>query len=115
MSNFGSIGGLMLGIFGLLIAVYGLDVHEPFASQVFFLGVVCAASGGIIVWLGNRRQNSSLTPKYVVESQRTESKTDPIPIVGGTQTTYTYRNDKSEVVIVFKNDMVKEKHGTFGQ
>lgn len=78
MSNFGSIGGLMLGIFGLLIAVYGLDVHEPFASQVFFLGVVCAASGGIIVWLGNRRQNSSLTPKYVVESQRTESKTDPI-------------------------------------
>ncbi len=78
MSNFGSIGGLMLGIFGLLIAVYGLDVHEPFASQVFFLGVVCAASGGIIVWLGNKRQNSSLTPKYVVESQRTESKTDPI-------------------------------------
>jgi hypothetical protein len=43
----------------------------------------------------------------------TESKTDPIPIVGGTQTTYTYRNDKSEVVIVFKNDQVKEKHGTF--
>jgi hypothetical protein len=45
----------------------------------------------------------------------TESKTDPIPIVGGTQTTFTYRNDKSEVVIVFKNDQVKEKHGTFGQ
>jgi hypothetical protein len=45
----------------------------------------------------------------------TESKTDPIPIVGGTQTTYTYRNDKSEVVIVFKNDQEKEKHGTFGQ
>lgn len=45
----------------------------------------------------------------------TESKDDPIPIVGGMQTTYTYRNDKSEVVIVFKNDQVKEKHGTFGQ
>lgn len=45
----------------------------------------------------------------------TESKTDPIPVVGGTQTTYTYRNDKSEVVIVFKNDQVKEKHGSFGQ
>ena len=43
----------------------------------------------------------------------TESKDDPIPIVGGTQTTYTYRNDKSEVTIVFKNDQVKEKHGTF--
>ncbi len=45
----------------------------------------------------------------------TESKTDPIPIVGGTQTTYTYRNDKSEVEIVFKNDQMKEKHGSFSQ
>jgi len=44
----------------------------------------------------------------------TDSKTEPIPIVGGTQTTYTYRNDNSEVVIVFKNDKVQEKHGTFG-
>src|SRR5579872_2437272 len=77
MNNFGPIGGLMMGIFGLLIAVYGLDVHEPFSSQVFFLGVVCAASGGIIVWLSNRRQNNSvLTQKYVVESQKIESKTD---------------------------------------
>lgn len=45
----------------------------------------------------------------------TESKDEPIPIVGGTQTTYTYRNDKNEAVIVFKNDQVKEKHGSFGQ
>jgi hypothetical protein len=45
----------------------------------------------------------------------TESKDEPIPLVGGTQTTYTYRNDSSEVVIVFKNDQVKEKHGTFNQ
>jgi hypothetical protein len=45
----------------------------------------------------------------------TESKDEPIPMVGGTQTTYTYRNDTSEVVIVFKNDQVKEKHGTFGK
>jgi len=44
-----------------------------------------------------------------------ESKTDPIPIVGGTQTTFTYHNDKDEVTIVFKNDQVKEKHGNFGQ
>ena len=44
-----------------------------------------------------------------------ESKDEPIPIVGGTQTTYTYHNNSSEVVIVFKNDQEKEKHGTFGQ
>lgn len=45
----------------------------------------------------------------------TESKTDPIPLVGGVQTTYTYRNNNSEVVIVFKNDKVQEKHGTFSR
>jgi SmpA / OmlA family len=45
----------------------------------------------------------------------TESKDDPIPIVGGTQTTYTYRNDTTEVTIIFKNDQVKEKHGSFGK
>ncbi|MEJ0000767.1 MAG: outer membrane protein assembly factor BamE [Verrucomicrobiota bacterium] len=45
----------------------------------------------------------------------TESRTDPIPVVGGTQTTYVYRNDKTEVTIVFKNDQVKEKHGAFDQ
>ena len=44
-----------------------------------------------------------------------ESKTDPIPIVGGTQTTYTYHSGSSDVTIVFKNDLMKEKHGTFAQ
>jgi hypothetical protein len=43
----------------------------------------------------------------------TESKTDPIPLVGGTSTTFTYHNDHADIVIVFKNDQVKEKHGTF--
>lgn len=42
-----------------------------------------------------------------------ESKTDPIPIVGGTQTTYTYHSGSSDVTIIFKNDLMKEKHGTF--
>ena len=45
----------------------------------------------------------------------TESKDEPIPLVGGTETTYTYRNDRSEVVIVLKNDQVKEKRGSFGK
>ena len=79
MSGFNTIGGLMIGIFGLLIAAYGLDVHESFSSQAFTLGVVCTASGGIIVWQGNRRQNSPAMPqKYAVESQKTDSQTDPI-------------------------------------
>ena len=45
----------------------------------------------------------------------TESHDEPIPLVGGTKTTYTYRNEKSEVTIVFKNDQMKEKHGSFNE
>ena len=44
-----------------------------------------------------------------------DSQSGPIPIVGGMQTIYTYHNSTSEVTIIFKNDLVKEKHGTFGQ
>lgn len=43
-----------------------------------------------------------------------DSKTEPIPIVGGTQTIYTYTSNSSDVTIIFKNDLMKEKHGTFG-
>ena len=45
----------------------------------------------------------------------TESKSEPIPIVGGTKTTYIYSTDKDRVVIVLKNDTVQTKEGTFGQ
>jgi hypothetical protein len=45
----------------------------------------------------------------------TDSKTEPIPIVGGTKTTYIYTNDKDRIVIVLKNDTVQSKEGTFGQ
>jgi hypothetical protein len=43
----------------------------------------------------------------------TESHDEPIPVVGGTKTTYTYRNDSSEVTIVFKNDQEQTKTGSF--
>lgn len=45
----------------------------------------------------------------------TESKDEPIPLVGGTKTTYVYRNNKSEVTIVFKNDQEQSKQGSFDQ
>jgi len=44
----------------------------------------------------------------------TASKDEPIPVVGGTKTTYTYENkDGDRVVIVLKNDTVQSKEGTF--
>ncbi len=80
--------------------------------------VLIGCGGGSPLTLNQQNLDKVQTDMSASEVQAimgapTESKTDPIPIVGGTQTTYTYRNDKSEVVIVFKNDKVKEKHGTF--
>ena len=45
----------------------------------------------------------------------TTSDTKPIPIVGGTETTYTYTNtnDGTQAVIVFKNDKEQTKTGHF--
>jgi len=43
----------------------------------------------------------------------TDSKTEPIPIVGGTKTTYVYANKDDRVVIVLKNDNVQTKEGHF--
>ncbi len=59
--------------------------------------------------------HDNMSPKEVVSilGQPTDSKTEPIPIVGGTQTIYTYHSNSSDVTIVFKNDLMKEKHGTF--
>ena len=45
----------------------------------------------------------------------TDSRDEPIPIVGGTKTTYTYRNNASEVTIVFKNDQEQSKTGSFSR
>ncbi len=46
--------------------------------------------------------------------QPTSSQSMPIPIVGGTQTTYNYQSGGSAVTIIFKNNQVKQKSGTFG-
>ncbi len=45
----------------------------------------------------------------------TDSKSEPIPLVGGTKTTYTYSNEDSRVVIVLKNDTVQTKEGHFAE
>ena len=43
------------------------------------------------------------------------SESESIPIVGGIQIIYTYLGNSSEITILFKNDLVKEKHGIFTQ
>lgn len=43
----------------------------------------------------------------------TESKEEPIPVVGGTKTTYVYAAEGARIVIVLKNDAVQSKEGFF--
>jgi outer membrane protein assembly factor BamE (lipoprotein component of BamABCDE complex) len=43
----------------------------------------------------------------------TSSDEKPIPIVGGQEVTYTYSSDKATATVVFKNDKVTDKKGSF--
>ncbi len=55
----------------------------------------------------------SATEVKAILGSPTDSKSEPIPIVGGTKTTYTYTNKEDRIVIVLKNDTVQSKEGHF--
>lgn len=55
----------------------------------------------------------SATEVKTILGSPTDSKTEPIPIVGGTKTTYVYTNKEDRVVIILKNDTVQSKEGHF--
>lgn len=59
-----------------------------------------------------QRDMSSREVKSIL-GEPTESKSEPIPIMGGTKTTYVYSNKQDRVVIVLKNDNVQTKEGHF--
>ena len=78
MAGFGNTGGLLLAIFGLMIAAYGLNVQGHFSTYAFILGVASAASGGVIVWTSMRQGKTFQSQPYEVISQKTESRPDSI-------------------------------------
>lgn len=45
----------------------------------------------------------------------TESQDEPIPLVGGTKTTYVYSAEGVRIIIVLKNDTVQSKEGFFSE
>jgi len=62
------------------------------------------------------QQDMSSKEVKSILGEPTETKSEPIPIVGGTKTTFVYTNKEDRVVIVLKNDNVqtKEAHFTSG-
>lgn len=67
----------MLGILGLAIAAYGLDVHGIFSGHAFAFGAVCAAAGGLVVWLGNKKSGHA-EAKYKIESAANNPSMDSV-------------------------------------
>jgi len=59
------------------------------------------------------QEGMSATQVQTILGAPTDSKSEPIPIVGGTKTTYVYSNKTDRVVIVLKNDTVQSKEGHF--
>jgi hypothetical protein len=86
------------------------------ASTLFISG--CGAFSSMSLTQANLDKiHDDMSPADVksILGNPADSQSEPIPVIGGTQTIYTYHSGSSEVTIIFKNDLMKEKHGTFGQ
>jgi hypothetical protein len=93
-----------------------MKIYLCLALTLFIAG--CGALASLSLTQANLDKiHDDMSPAEVkaILGDPADSKTEAIPIVGGTQTTYTYHSGTSDVTIIFKNDLMKEKHGTFGQ
>ena len=91
---------------------------KPYLCLVLSLLVTgCGAFSTALTQVNLDKIHDDMSPTEVksILGDPTDSQSEPIPIVGGTQTIYTYHSNSSDVTIIFKNDLVKEKHGTFSQ
>jgi hypothetical protein len=93
-----------------------MKIYLCLALTLFIAG--CGALASMSLTQANLDKiHNDMSPAEVkaILGDPADSKTEAIPIVGGTQTTYTYHSGSSDVTIIFKNDLMKEKNGTFGQ
>jgi hypothetical protein len=93
-----------------------MKIYLSLALFLFLAG--CGALSSMSLTQANLDKiHDDMSPAEVksILGDPTDSKTEPIPVVGGTQTIYTYHSGSSDVTIIFKNDLMKEKHGTFAQ
>lgn len=59
------------------------------------------------------REGMSTSEVKAILGSPTESREEPIPVVGGTKTTYVYAAEGARIIIVLKNDTVQSKEGFF--
>ena len=93
-----------------------MKIYLVLALSLFIAG--CGAFASMSLTQANLDKiHDDMSPAEVksILGAPTDSKSEPIPIVGGTQTIYTYHSDSADVTIIFKNDLMKEKKGTFAK
>jgi len=75
MDTFSSVGGLLIAVLGLGVVAIGLDPSNHYANQIFSLGVAGIASGGVMVWLSNRKPTKTILTheKYDAKSPKSIS------------------------------------------
>ena len=92
--------------------------HASLAAFAFVILSACGGGSPVTLTQDNldkiHDDMSSAEVKSILGAP-TESKSEQIPVVGGTKLTYVYSNDQSHVVIVLKNDKVQSKEGTFAK
>jgi len=93
-----------------------MKIYLCLALSLFIAGCGAIASASL-TQANLDKIHDDMSPADVksILGEPADSKSEPIPIVGGTQTIYTYHSSSSDVTIIFKNDLMKEKHGTFNQ
>ncbi len=92
--------------------------HLPLA--LLSLAILTACGGGSPLTLTQDNldkvhENMSAAEVKSILGAPMESKSEDIPVVGGTKLTYVYANDNSSVTIILKNDKVQSKEGTFAK
>ncbi len=93
-----------------------MKIYLCLAASLFIVGCgVMAGSSLTQTNLDKIHTDMSPTEVRAILGDPADSRSEPIPVVGGMQTTYVYHSSASDITIIFKNDLMKEKHGTFGQ
>jgi len=92
-----------------------MKIYLCLVLSLFMAG--CGAFSTALTQANLDKIHDDMSPTEVksILGEPADSKSEPIPVVGGTQTIYTYHSSSSDVTIIFKNDLMKEKHGTFAQ
>ena len=92
--------------------------HASLVALSFAVLTACGGGSPITLTQENLdrvQKDMSAAEVKTILGAPTESKSEPIPVVGGTKDTYVYRNENSRVEIVLKNDKVQSKEGTFAK